>query len=119
MPRSKVEQFAATRQRSPFLPLTDRCRYQSRRRRGPRDQRQDVFGSAAPCLRFHDLRHSYASWQVSDGVPINVVSRLMGHEQISTTLNRCTHDAGDYADGRVRQVFAALAADDLLTSGEP
>ncbi len=66
-------------------------------------------------LRFHDLRHSYATWLVSDGVPINVVSRLMGHEQISTTLNRYTHDARDYADLRVRQVFSGLAADDLLT----
>jgi len=42
----------------------------------------------------------------------------MGHEQISTTLNRYTHDARDYADVRVRSVFAGLAADDLLTSGE-
>ena len=55
------------------------------------------------------------SW-VSDGVPINVVSQLMGHEQISTTLNRYTHEARDYADRRVRAVFAGLAADDLLTS---
>ena len=37
-------------------------------------------------MRFHDLRHSYATWLVSDGVPVNIVSRLMGHEQISTTL---------------------------------
>jgi hypothetical protein len=41
-----------------------------------------------------------------------------GHEQISTTLNRYTHDARDYADLRVRAAFAGLAADDLLTSGE-
>jgi integrase len=70
-----------------------------------------------PALRFHDLRHSYATWLVSDGVPINAVSRLMGHEQISTTLDRYTHDARDYADLRVRQVFSGLAADDLLTQG--
>ena len=50
-------------------------------------------------MRFH-VRHSYATWLVSDGVPINVVSRLMGYEQISTTLNRYTHDARDYADLR-------------------
>lgn len=49
---------------------------------------------------------------------INAVSRLMGCEQISTTLNRYTHDARDYADLRVRAVFARLAADDLLTSDE-
>ena len=39
-------------------------------------------------------------------------------EQISTTLNRYTHDARDYADLRVRAVFAGLAADDLLASGK-
>jgi hypothetical protein len=44
------------------------------------------------------LRHSCAIWLVSDGVPIDVVSRLMGHEQISTALNRYTHHARDYAD---------------------
>ncbi len=65
----------------------------------------------------HDLRHSYATWLVSDGVPINVVRRLLGHEQITTTLNRYTHDATDYEDARVRDVFSALAADNLLTPG--
>ena len=64
---------------------------------------QAVARSGLPAgLRFHDLRHSYATWLVSDGVPINVVSRLMGHEQISTTLNRYTHDARDYENRRVR-----------------
>ncbi len=26
---------------------------------------------------FHDLRHSYATWLVSDGVPVNIVQRVM------------------------------------------
>jgi len=46
-------------------------------------------------LRFHELRYSYATCLVSDGVPINVVSRLMGHDQISTTLDRYARDARD------------------------
>jgi integrase len=37
-------------------------------------------------LRFHDLRHSYATWLVEDGVPINIVQKVMGHEQVTTTL---------------------------------
>ncbi len=61
-------------------------------------------------LRFHDLRHSYATWLVSDGVPINDVSAVMGHEQTSTTLDRYTHPSQD-RDRRVRSVFA----DFLLT----
>jgi integrase len=59
-------------------------------------------------LRFHDLRHCYATWLISDSVPVNVVQRLMGHEQPSTTLNRYTHAARDYED-RVRAVLAAPA----------
>jgi integrase len=72
----------------------------------------------SPRLCFHDLRHSYATWLVSDGVPINVISRLMGHEQITTTLNRYTHDVRDYEDLQVRRVFDRLAADDPLTPDE-
>jgi integrase len=40
---------------------------------------------------FHDLRHCYATWLISEGVPVNVVQAVMGHEQASTTLNRYTH----------------------------
>jgi integrase len=42
---------------------------------------------AAGGLRFHDLRHSYATWLVSDRVPINDIVAVMGHENASTTLN--------------------------------
>ncbi len=78
-----------------------------------------VRSGLPPRLRFHDLRHSYATWLISDGVPVNVVRRLMGHEQMTTTLNRYTHDARDYEDVRVRDVFSGLAADDLLTFEGP
>ncbi|WKU08768.1 tyrosine-type recombinase/integrase [Micromonospora sp. HUAS LYJ1] len=57
-------------------------------------------------LRFHDLCHSYATWLVSDGVPINDVAKVMGHEQTSTTLNRYTHSTGE----RDRRVLASFAA---------
>ncbi|MEN3610967.1 tyrosine-type recombinase/integrase [Plantactinospora sp. ZYX-F-223] len=73
-----------------------------------------VAREATGGLRFHDLRHSYATWLVTDGVPINLVQRVMGHEQASTTLNRYTHTPDDYAD-RVRRTFA----DDSLTFEPP
>lgn len=41
---------------------------------------------AGNALRFHDLRHSYATWLVDDEVPPNMVQRVMGHEHVSTTL---------------------------------
>ncbi|MEH1098231.1 tyrosine-type recombinase/integrase [Micromonospora sp. CPCC 205561] len=67
-------------------------------------------------MRFHDLRHAYATWLVTDGVPINLVQRVMGHEQASTTLNRYTHTPDDYA-ARVLAAFDGSAAF-LLPPGE-
>jgi integrase len=59
-------------------------------------------------LRFHDLRHSYATWLVSDGVPINDVAKVMGNEQTSTTLDRYTHSTSE-RDSRVLRSFAAFS----------
>lgn len=42
-------------------------------------------------MRFHDLRHSCATYLVSASVPINTVSQILGHSKISTTLDCYTH----------------------------
>jgi integrase len=64
-------------------------------------------------LRFHDLRHSSATWLVSDGLPVNVVQRVIGHEQGSTTLNLYGHASEDHEDA-VRAAFSG-SADHPLT----
>ncbi len=48
-------------------------------------------------LRYHDSRHSYATWLVDDGVPPNMVQRVMGHERASTTLDLYTRRTDDAA----------------------
>lgn len=42
-------------------------------------------------LRFHDLRHSSASWLLGDGIPIVLVSQRLGHASVSMTLNVYAH----------------------------
>jgi len=42
-------------------------------------------------IRFHDLRHTFASLMISNGEDIVRVSRLMGHANASITLNVYSH----------------------------
>lgn len=41
--------------------------------------------------RVHDARHSCASWLLAAGVPINYVQAQLGHESITTTVDRYGH----------------------------
>ncbi len=44
-----------------------------------------------PNIRFHDMRHSCASLLIAQGVPLEIVSRILGHSQISLTMNTYVH----------------------------
>ena len=41
--------------------------------------------------RLHDLRHSCATLLLAQHVPARVVMEILGHSQISTTMNTYTH----------------------------
>lgn len=45
-------------------------------------------------FRWHDLRHTHATWLRQAGVPVEVVQRSLGHAAISTTM-RYAHVADD------------------------
>jgi integrase len=45
-----------------------------------------VKKAGLPGLRFHDLRHSYASFLARAGVPLNTIRELLGHRTLEMTL---------------------------------
>jgi site-specific recombinase XerD len=61
----------------------------------PSDLRSACHAASVGSLRFHDLQHMYATWLVSEGVPVNDVASVLGQEQTSTTPNRYTHASRD------------------------
>lgn len=52
-------------------------------------------------LRFHDLRHTYASLQAARGVRSEVVAKLMGHADATVTLKIYTHLWEEHLDEAV------------------
>jgi integrase len=53
----------------------------------------DVARTAASLqrMRFHDLRHTYASFMLASGANIKVIQQQMGHSSIQTTLDIYGH----------------------------
>ena len=49
------------------------------------------FNALCPHHRFHDLRHTHATFLISAGVDVKTVSRRLGHSSVSMTLNIYTH----------------------------
>lgn len=64
-----------------------------------------LSGAGLPAMRYHDLRHSAASFLAAQGVPITVAKDILGHSDIRLTANIYTHvldaakrDAADAMD---------------------
>ena len=48
-----------------------------------------------PSLRFHDLRHTFATHALASGVDVKTLSGILGHTQAAFTLDTYTHTTGD------------------------
>lgn len=58
-------------------------------------------------IRFHDLRHSFASLLIAQNEPIKYIERVMGHSSIQVTMKNYAHllpDAGEQAAKRLEEL---------------
>ena len=63
-----------------------------------------------PRIRFHDLRHTFATMALQNGVDVKTLSGALGHYSAGFTLNTYTHataqmkqDASDTIGGVISQ----------------
>lgn len=48
-----------------------------------------------PDIRFHDLRHTFATHTLASGVDVKTLSGILGHTRAAFTLDTYTHTTGD------------------------
>lgn len=59
-----------------------------------------------PYIKFHGLRHTFASSLVESGVDVKTVSSLLGHSDVSTTLNLYCHPTDE---GKAKAIASGLS----------
>ena len=62
--------------------------------------------------RFHDIRHTAATLLLMRGVPVKVVSEMLGHSDPTITLSIYAHVLPDMQDATARAMDLMLGADE-------
>ena len=88
----------------------------------PRFGVQRQFGSAVKKaeienIRFHDLRHTFASHLVMNGVDVMTVKELLGHASLTMTM-RYTHLAPDHRLRAIKTLDSAYLTDTKTDTAE-
>lgn len=73
----------------------------------------------AETIRFHDLRHSYATLLIAQGVHPRVVMEILGHSQISVTMNTYAHALPETTRAAADKVDALFPSGAAQVSAEP
>jgi integrase len=76
--------------------------------------------AGVPVIRFHDLRHCAATHALANGVPVKVVSEMLGHASTGITEDVYAHVLPHMQDSAAAVMDAVLGhrADNLLTATE-
>ncbi len=60
-------------------------------------------------IRIHDLRHSFASILLAQGVDPRTIMEMLGHSQVTLTLHTYTHMLRSVQRDAARKLDAALS----------
>lgn len=74
-----------------------------------------------PRHRFHDMRHTAATLLIAQGVPARVIMHILGHSQISTTMDIYGHCLSEMVKDAMRvidRVFDPVAVNVAVKDAE-
>jgi len=68
------------------------------------DMKRILTKAGLPQIRIHDLRHSYASLLHQNGIQDKTIQRLLGHQDILTTMNTYVHSDDEVKKAAVQKI---------------
>lgn len=77
-------------------PMNPQCAYQH--------LKTILKNAGLPSIRFHDLRHTFATHAIAGGVDAKTLSGILGHANASFTLDNYTHVTTDMQKSAARIV---------------
>ena len=60
-------------------------------------------------IRFHDLRHSFATMALENGIDIKTLAEILGHTTVATTINTYTHSTEKMQAAAAQKIDRAIA----------
>ena len=69
---------------------------------------QALKRAGVPAVRLHDARHTFATWMLEQGTQPKIVSEMLGHSKISTTLDVYSHVSLELQQQATAKLNAAL-----------
>ncbi|WP_349879381.1 site-specific integrase [Micromonospora sp. HUAS YX12] len=106
--RQAAERFDADSWADPALVFATAVGTPIHPRNDYRSFREIIRRAGLRQVRLHDLRHTAASVLLAQGVPARVVMEILGHSQISVTLNIYAHVAREIAREAASRLEGAL-----------
>ena len=67
-----------------------------------------------PRFTFHALRHSFATRMLEANVPAKVVQDVLGHSDVTLTLNTYSHVMGSTAHDQMSKINNLFKSNDIL-----
>lgn len=98
--RSKCKKMNCTNQKEYYISKYGYLNYDYFILGGPKplspttiDRYKTIAGKKAnlKIITQHQIRHSYATYLISNGIPLNVVSKMLGHSNVETTARVYVH----------------------------
>jgi len=69
-------------------------------------------------VRFHDLRHTFATYALEYGMDVKTVSMIIGHSSVTTTLNTYSHITSEMEKKAAEKIEGGIGSSDAFEEHE-